>query len=172
VSVWSKAQVNEIKNRWQTREFAESQCVAGCGVRRKGFHWHSVNLLQPQRGRPDQTVAKVREISIRVSVASYTFIHLNYIKAFPRKFFARQRAQHDPRSVAATEGHDEPTALCNGGTSFCSYDCGAFLRDRFEIGKHFGSHDISDIGSNDFLSPLKDDASSSYAAPTASATAA
>src|SRR5437867_2478768 len=99
-----------------------------------------MDLFRAQRGMLKQAFAQVREVSIRVSIRGDTLVDLTYMHARPRDIFCRQRPQHDPRSVTATDSHDKAATSSDRRTSMRG-DCRrSRSRDRIGIIKHFELH--------------------------------
>src|SRR5271169_2099912 len=88
----------------------------------------------------EQTFMQVSQISIGIASGSHALVDLENVNAGPRYVFARQGAQHDPRSMASADCHDEPTASCNRRTSILGDDGGGSLRGRLRVGNHFKRH--------------------------------
>src|SRR5262245_32866780 len=76
-----------------------------------------MDLLRAQRGMLKQAFAQVGEVSVRMSGRSHTLVDLIYMHTGPRDVFLRQRSQHDPRSVTATDSQSKAATGSNRSTS-------------------------------------------------------
>ena len=88
----------------------------------------------------EEALAQMREISVRISGGSDALVHLNHVDAIPRHLFRGKRAQHEPGSVAAAYGHDEPAARRNGQPRLLRDHARGFFGDGVRVGQHFDVH--------------------------------
>jgi hypothetical protein len=75
-----------------------------------------------------QAFLQMSEVSVRMSRGGNPFIYLYNMLTYPRDVFIGQVAQHNPRSMSATNGDDEATACGNGRPCLCSNDPGSLPR--------------------------------------------
>jgi hypothetical protein len=96
-----------------------------------------------QRRVVQQSLAKVSEVSIRMPRGSNSFIHLNHMDAPPGDIFNRKGAKHEPWSMAAAEGHDEPATGAYGSPSLCRNDRRCLSSNRIGIVEYIDDHEFS-----------------------------
>src|SRR5436309_6561775 len=99
-----------------------------------------MDLFRAQWGMLQQAFAQVREVSVRVSFGGHTLVDLTYMNTGPRDIFTRQRPQHDPRSVTATDSQGEAATGSDCRTSIRGDYRGSRPRDGIGIIKHFELH--------------------------------
>src|SRR5271169_1405800 len=88
----------------------------------------------------EQTFMQVSQISIGIAGGSHPLVDLENVNTGPRYVFVRQGAQHDPRSMATTDCHDEPAAICDRRPSILGDDGGGSFRGGLRVGNHFKRH--------------------------------
>jgi hypothetical protein len=99
-----------------------------------------MDLSMAQRHTLHQVFAYVGEVSIRMSIGGHTLVHLDHMDAGPRDFFACQGMEHEPRSAAAADGHNEAAATRHGRPSLGGNDCRCLSGDRINISANFNLH--------------------------------
>ena len=134
--------MDEVEDRRRAGNLLKREGVArGRGLQVEVFHGHAMDLSMAQRGMLQQAFAHVREVSIRVSHGGHTLVYLDHVDALPWDFFAGQGTEHEPRSMAATNGHDEAAARGCGRPSLCGDDRRCPSSDRIGIGQNFNLHE-------------------------------
>lgn len=88
-------------------------------------------------------LAHMGEVAIRVSRRGHALIYLNDLDAGPRHVFAGQGLEHQPRSMAAADGHDEPAARGNRQPRLRGNDGRRLSGDRIGIGENLNLHEIT-----------------------------
>jgi hypothetical protein len=73
-----------------------------------------MNLFGAHRGMLEETLADMSEVSIRMSLGCNTLVHLDDVDSRPGNFFVSQGTEHEPRRVAAADGHDKAVSLGDG----------------------------------------------------------
>src|SRR5258706_16105100 len=88
----------------------------------------------------EKAFAQVSEIPVRMSRGSNALIDLYYLDGRPRHVRTSQRAQHQPRCVAAAHGHNESTSRGHSRSGFFSDDLRTSFRRRVAALEHFHVH--------------------------------
>jgi hypothetical protein len=99
-----------------------------------------MEMLGAQRSMLKQAFMQVREISVGVSNRSDSLVHLYHVHSVPGYFFSCESTQHEPRGVAAANGHDKGAAICDRCPGLGRDERSSFSGDRAGIGKHFYFH--------------------------------
>jgi len=74
----------------------------------------------------EQAFAQMSEITIRMSGWSHPFVDLRNVHLIPRDILSGEHTQHVPRSVAATNRHDESIPLSDSRSNLCRDQCCCF----------------------------------------------
>ena len=99
-----------------------------------------MDLLRAQWDEREQVLAQHGEIAIGMSQRGNALVDLDHVRALPRHLFARERAEHLPRSPTPADGQDEAGAGANGCSSVSGNDRGCRLGDGIGIAKNVYSH--------------------------------
>ncbi len=141
VAVGAEAEVNEIEHQRRAADGAESGGVLQGGhVQVRRVHRHGIDLRGRDGRMIQQAFAQVREIAVGMSRRGHALIDLYEVHMRPGHIFAGEHAQHQPRGVAAADGHDEAAAIGDGGPRLLGNQAGGFLSNRIGIGQHFNLH--------------------------------
>src|SRR5215813_4004203 len=80
-----------------------------------------------------QTLAQMGEISVRIALRCYSFVHLDDMHVIPPHILLREIAQHDPRGFATAHRDDEFASSRHRLSSVICNKPGGFKGNRVSI---------------------------------------
>ena len=83
----------------------------------------------------------MREIAILIARRGNSLIHLNHVNLFPRHFFPRKGAEHEPRRRPTADGEDEAAVSDNRITGRFGNHRGPSFGDRIGVGENLDLHE-------------------------------
>ncbi len=141
MTVRPEAKMDEVEDNRRTGYLLQSQGIApGRGIQIRCFHRHGIHLLRAYRSVVEQAFSQMRQVPVVALSGCDALVHLHQMQSFPRNILVRQRAQHEPWSLAAAKRCDKATARSHGRTSVGCDQPRGFLGDGFGIRKQFDFH--------------------------------
>ena len=114
MAVGPQAEVRQIQHGRRAADPLQRARIGPRGRLEVGsFDRHRVDLLRRKRRRGEEALAQVREVAVGVPRRRDPLVHLDDVDAGPWHVLGREVAQHQPRRVAAADGHDESAARRN-----------------------------------------------------------
>ncbi len=92
-----------------------------------------------------QTVAQVNVVAIGIAGGRNALVDLEDVHVGPRNIFVGEVGQHDPRTLAATDGHDETATRSDCGTGIRCNNRSRALGQRSGIRIDFNVHRVFSI---------------------------
>ena len=135
MAVRSEPQVNEIEHRRRAGDLAESpRILRGCRFQVGRFDRHGVDLFRTQWRVSSRLSRRCVRFLSGSSRGRNSFVHLHHVNGIPGNIFSGQIAEHDPRGVAAADGHDKSAARCDRLRASAAMNRGGLLCDQVGIG--------------------------------------